>query len=127
MKLIGHIERSLFSAISKEIATDEVIITEERIAHIRFRHPNDYERFQHYMEQTVSRPDYIIRDKRKNTAILLKAFEAEEETERVHLILRLVTAEEQEGRKNSVITFWKVREKEYRRMIRNREVLYKRE
>jgi len=43
------------------------------------------------------------------------------------LALRLVTAEDAPGYKNSVITFMKIREKEWRRLLKNKKILYKSE
>ena len=45
MRFIGKIDRKIYSCISEVILDDEVIITEERIAHIKERHPDDFERY----------------------------------------------------------------------------------
>lgn len=41
MLLVGKIKREIYSCITEDIKTDEVIITEERVQHIKDRHPND--------------------------------------------------------------------------------------
>lgn len=126
MKVIGKIDRAMFAGIAPEIVTDEVILTSERVEHIRQRHPDDYDRYRQYLQEVITAPDYIIRDRRPATAILLKELQLIADAPRVCLALRLVTPEDCQDRKNSVITFWKVKKKEYNRLIRNREVLYKR-
>ena len=64
MLVVGHIDMEKYSCVTTDIATDEVILTEERIAHIRQRHPGDYERYMQYIPEIVANPDYIIEDDR---------------------------------------------------------------
>lgn len=114
-----------YRCVSQNIATDEVIITDERIAHIQERHPEDYERFSAYIPKIIQEPDYIIEDAHPNTAMVLK--EIVEYGEKFRLTLRLITPEDHPGYKNSVITFMKTREAEWKRLIRNKKILYKSE
>lgn len=114
-----------YKCVSENITTDEVIITDERIQHIKDRHPNDYERYAQYLPEIVGNPDYIIRDKRPYTAVVLK--QIVENNERFRISLRLKTPNDNPDYKNSVLTFLKIREKEWERLVRNKEVLYKRE
>ena len=86
---VGRIDIEKYRCVAEEIITDEVVITDERIAHIREHHPNDYERFSGYLSLIISEPDYIIEDVRPNTAVVLK--EIVENKERFRLALRLVT------------------------------------
>lgn len=69
---IGKIDKNIYKCVDEDIATDEVIITDERIAHIKERHPNDYERFYSYIPEIISNPDYIIETTKPNTAVILK-------------------------------------------------------
>ena len=125
MTIIGKIDIEKYKCITPDITTDEVIITDERIEHIRERHPGDYDRFYSYLPQIVSEPDYIIEDKRPHTAIVLK--EIDENGEKFRLSLRLVTPEDNQEFKNSILTFLKIREKEWNRLINNKVILYKKE
>ncbi len=125
MHYVGKIDREIFSCISSNIATDEVIITDERVAHIRERHPGDYERYVEYLTQIVEAPDYILAANKPNSALLLKSFE--ENGKNYKLILRFVTTTEDVNYKNSVITFQKVETRRYLRYIKSDKVLYKRE
>ena len=59
MFFVCKIDRSIYAAVSRDIRTDDVVITDERIAHIKERHPNDYERFMMYIPQIIEAPDYI--------------------------------------------------------------------
>ena len=58
--------------ITDDIVTEDVIITDNQIKHIRERHPNDYERFAEYFSEIIADPDYILEANRSNTAFVLK-------------------------------------------------------
>ena len=122
---IGRIDRQIYKIISKDITTEEVIITKERIKHIKERHPNDYERFYSYLAEIVSNPDYIIAGNKPDMALILKTIEVNGEIFKT--VLRLKTSKDDSNFKNSIITFMKIDHKEWSRLIRNKEILYKRE
>lgn len=122
---VGKIDREIYKCISDDIKTDEVIITDERIQHIKDRHPNDFERYYGYMKEIVETPDYIVETNKPKTALILKAFNNGDEPFKT--VLRLVTSEDNPNFKNSIITFMKIDEKEWSRLIRNKKNLYKRE
>lgn len=122
---IGKINREIYSCVTKNIRTDEVIITDERIAHIKAHHPDDFEKYCGYMRQIVEQPEYIIESNKPHTALILKSFI--EDDKQFKTVLRLVTSEDDENFKNSIITFMKIDEKEWRRLIKNKKNLYKSE
>ena len=123
MQTVGRIDRDKYRCITDNITTDEVIITEERIQHIRDRHPGDYERFLGYMSEIVADPDYIIEANKANTAVILK--EIEENGEKFKLILRLKVEHDPADYQNSVISFWHIGETTWRKTIKNKKVLYR--
>lgn len=43
MHKVGKINIDIFKCVTEDIITNEVIITDERIEHIKDHHPNDYE------------------------------------------------------------------------------------
>ena len=73
----------IFRCISEDICTDEVIITDNQVKHIKERHPSVYEAFNLCLEEMINFPDY----------------------------------------KNSIITFMKIDDKEWKRLLRNKKVL----
>ncbi|MDR0884131.1 MAG: hypothetical protein LBN05_05975 [Oscillospiraceae bacterium] len=125
MKLVGKIDREKFKAVSKHITTDEVVITDERIAHIEQRHPGAYERFSPYIQEVLESPDYVLEASRPKTAVLLKDIVVD--GQKIKLILRLVAHNDPDGYKNSVLSLWKIDEKEWQRLLRSKKVLYKSE
>lgn len=122
---VTRLNKEIYKCVSEDIVTEDVIITDERIKHVMDRHPNDYERFSSYIPQIIENPDYILEDKRPATALVLK--QIEESGERFRLALRLVTENDNPEYKNSVITFLKIREKEWNRLVKNKKILYKAE
>ena len=123
MYFIGRINKQIYSCVSNDIVTDEVIITDSQIRHIKDRHPDDYERFSKYFEEIISFPDYIIESKKPDTAVILK--EIVDNGERFQTILRLCTSKEPEGYKNSIITFLRLDKKRWDRYLRTKRILYK--
>ena len=123
--IIGRIDRYIYKCVSEDIRTDEVIITDNQIQHIKERHPNDYERFSEYFSEIVEVPDYIIESPKPNTALVLK--EIMKANEVFKTVVRLATSGDNPTYKNSIITFMKIDEKEWNRLLRNKKILYKRE
>lgn len=123
--IIGKIDRNIYKCITDDIVTDQVIITDERISHIKERHPNDYERYYEYMRQVIEDPNYIINGNKPNTALILKEFSYG--SEQFKTILRLITSNDDTSFKNSIITFMKINNKEWERLLRNKKILYKKE
>lgn len=122
---VGKIDKNIYKCITDNIVTDEVIITDERIRHIMERHPNDYERYYAYLKEIVENPQYIVETNKPFTALILKEFiEGEEQFKTV---LRLTTSHDNPDFKNSIITFMKINDKEWKRMLKNKRILYKKE
>lgn len=114
-----------YKCVTNDILTNEVVITDPQIAHIKVRHPNDYERNFKYVAEILKYPDYILEANKPNTAFILKHIT--DNDKRYQLILRLKTSNDPQHYKNSVITFLKVEEKRYNRYLRTKKILYKSE
>ena len=125
MQLVGKIDRDIYSCITEDIVTEDVIITEERIEHIKERHPNDYERFYCYLPEIISSPDYIVDANKPNTAVILK--EVGEQGERFKLVLRIKVQGDPQEYKNSIMTFWYIGDATWRKILKNKTILYKKE
>lgn len=125
MYLVGKIDIEIYNCITKDITTDEVIITDERIQHIKEHHSNNYEQYYSYMRSIIENPEYIIEANKPNTALILKSFSNGNETFKT--VLRLITSSDNSKFKNSIITFMKINEKEWNRLLKNKKILYKSE
>ena len=122
---VTRLDIEKYKCVSESITTDEVIMTDERIQHIRDRHPNDFERYERYIREIIEKPDFILEANKPNTAFILKKIQ--ECNEHFELILRLAVQGDPDGYKNSVITFLRVEEKRYNRYLRTKKILYKSE
>lgn len=120
---VGKINRDIYKCVTADIVTDEVIITDERIQHIKDRHPKDYERFCSYIPEIIQNPDYIIRANKPNTATILK--EIDDNGEKFQLVLRVLASTDNPEFKNSVITFLNINERTWNKYLSNKEILYK--
>ena len=123
MYKIGEINPDIYKRVAKDILTKDVIITKERIKHIMSNHPNDYERFYNYFSEIVENPDFIIESRKPNTALILKEIQCD--NIKFKTVLRLIVAGENTDYKNSIITFMKIDDKEWNRLLRNKKIIYK--
>ena len=123
--LVGKIDIEIYNCITKDITTDEVIITDKQIDHIKNRHPNDYELFNKYFEKIVEQPDYIIEANKPFTALILK--EIQIDNKQFKTVVRLATSNDTPSYKNSIITFMKIDDREWNRILKNKKILYKSE
>ena len=125
VRTICKIDREIYKAVSPVIRTDEVVITDERIQHIKERHPNDFEKYEKYIADILQNPQYIIEDKAPNTAVILNEYI--DKGNRFRLILRLSTPQDPPNYKNSIITFLEIGERKFNKYLRNKKILYKSE
>lgn len=120
---VCKIDLALYRVAAPDLVTDEVVITSERIEHIRDRHGNDFEEYGVYFAEILLSPDHIL-ENRQNTAEVLK--EIVHNGKKCKLILRLQTSRDPAGYKNAIITFLHIRDSEWRRILRSKKILYKR-
>ncbi len=125
VNFICKINRELYRVVEDDLVSDDVIITEQQILHIEEGHPGDYARLSAYIPQALQEPDYILRGNRPHTALVLKQITTSELTAEV--ILRLKVSSDPEEYKNSIITMWNLSPKRFRRLLRQSEILYKKE
>ena len=122
VKPIGYINIEIFSCITPEIATDEVIITSERIDHSNL-HDNAYQKFAEHIPLALASPDYIIADKRPNTGIVIKRI-ADMEGRHLQIVLCIAVSTDPKGYKNSSISCWDISDSRLQTYLRNRRILY---
>ncbi len=107
-----------------KIMTDEIVVTDERLAHIRERHPDDYDLFERYGVDCVSDPNLIIRDKNNfGTVFMVKKLP----DTNLNVVVRVALETDKNGLKNSVMTCYRIRDKNLKKLIEKNRVLYKKE
>jgi len=122
---LGKLDKGIYHCITEDFMTEEVIITEEQLAHISTRHPEVLQCVIDNMKLTLKDPDYIIEDKRKNSGLVIKRIRMKEEY--LQIVLRICTSQDKAGYKNSVISCWEISEKRLQNYLRNKRILYRKE
>lgn len=120
----GKVDTSIFENKFGELQTDEVILTNERMAHIKERHPEDIELFEKYGKQCIDSPDLIISDEKNEGTVFMIKTVAETN---LNVVLRLALGQDERKLKNSVMTFWRIRKRNLKKLIEKNELLYKKE
>ncbi len=123
MQLIGKLNKKILGIYKDKITTEDVIITDERIQHIKKRHPQDYEEHIKDIPYILNNPDYILEDKNKmDTLILLKRIIKKQKN--IQLIIKLNTNNYEKEKSNTIITFWRIRDVNYKKTIQNNKIIY---
>lgn len=121
---LGKINTAVFEKEFGKIQTDEIIVTNERLSHIKNRHPEDYALFERYGKESVSTPDLIIKDeKNKGTVFMVKKLP----DININAVVRVVLESDDRRLKNSVMTFYRIGDKKLKKLIEKNSLLYKKE
>ena len=128
---LGKIKIDVIEKEFGTIQTDEIVVTNEREKHIKARHPEDYELFQKYGANTVNNPDFIIKDgKNQSTIFMVRKLP----DTNLNVVVKVALDTDEEGLKNSVMTFYRLRERNLKKLIEKNStligknsILYKRE
>ena len=124
LRILGKLEEKALKAEFGALRTTDVIVTEERIKHIRERHPQDVELFELYGTETVVKPDIVIKDmKNEGTVFMIKHLP----DYNINVVVRLALKTEDEGLKNSVMTFYRIRAKNLVKLLRKNKEVYRKE
>ena len=124
MNKICDLDIEKYMCVTPDISTREVIITDERIQHIREHHPGHFELIAPFLKEAVEMPDYILEDA-PNTGLILKAIA--ENGLQMQMVPRIHTSTDSPGFKNSVISAWKISQSRWDNYLRNKKILYKSE
>lgn len=122
MQYIGKIDKNKIGKYKTDVITEEVILTLERIEHIKEHHLGDYEKYNKYLSEIIHNPDYILNDN-KNIDTILCMKTIKEIGKNLQVVIRLNT--KQKNKQNSILTLWQVKDKTYNQMIRNKEIIWK--
>ena len=104
-----------------KLKTSEVIVTDERIEHIKLRHPDDFSLFEQYCALTVQSPDEIVKYcKNINKVFMIKRLE----NTNLNVVVKLILDTDQSNYKNSVMTFYRIRNSNLRKLEKKNKTLY---
>lgn len=119
---IGKLDVNKLGQYKELLRTEDVILTYEREQHIKERHRVDYNELEDYIKNVIYYPDYILQDMlNEDTVILLK--QIKEKEIRIKMIIKL-SVNKLENKMNSIITFWKIRKRDYDKTIRKSRIIY---
>lgn len=106
------------------LATDELILTDERDAHIKQRHDQDYILFCQCVHEVIRMPDMILKDSKNPKSVFYIKYIEEAY---LCIVVRLSLEVEGTNRKNSIITSYLLGQKTLKRIKKNNKTLYNRE
>lgn len=122
---VGKINLKIFKNVSYNLIMDEVILTNERYFHIIERHEEDFIIFSNILFQIIIEPDYVLEDyKNKYTIMLIKKVD---DNNNINVIIRLAIVEDFIHNKNSIMTMYRIREKNLKKLMEKNKVIYKKE
>lgn len=122
IRYLGKMSINILGNRFGKIATSDVVVTDEREEHIKSHHIEDYELFQLYAESIIADPDYLIEDiANKATVFMIKKLP----DTNPNMVVKLVIDSDYEDRKNSVMTFYRIRTKNLEKLIKKNHLIYK--
>lgn len=118
MQYIGKLDIDKLGIYRNKLITAEVIMTNERLyQHILIYHKSEYEQLEKHIKDIIENPDYIIEDnKHSDTMIYLKQIG----NLKGRIIIKLTLGQDEEHKKNSIITIMKLNDRTWKQTIRNR-------
>ena len=123
----GTLKKEVKDVVEKEFGelnTDKVILRDERIEHIKERHPDAVEIIKKYVKDIIENPDYILKDS-KNVDTIWHIKEIDKN--KINAVIKLSIKEKQEhkGYLNSIITGYPITEKRLEKHLSKLKILYK--
>lgn len=123
MKVIGEITNAQVIKHWKGVKT-QIILTDERVGHIREGHAEDYDAFSANIPDTIQNPAHVLCDARdKHTAMFIGHIDGTS----INVIVKLAFKGTNSDLESSVITMYRLGEKTLRRLMKKHLVVYSRE
>ena len=113
LNFVGKLNISMLGKYSTIIITEKVIITDERLEHIKEHHPElEYKEIKS-IKSVIENPDFIFEDRKNiDTILLVKKINMFNKHSRI--VVKLNTRTDIQDKFNSVISFWQISEKKIR-------------
>lgn len=125
---VGKLNKEIFSNICKELITEDVIFTFERVNHVETKRLKLFDEVRNIIPEALYNPDRIYKDwnNRKNTFVIIKSLDEES---KLNIILRIAIENDEKHSKNSIITMIKIGKKTFKKIDNNKKdnLLYKKE
>ena len=122
--ILGKIDIASLETEFGRIQTDEIIITAERLSHIIKQHPQDFLLFKQNVANIIKSPDFILKDiKHSGTVFMIKSMT----DTNLNVVVRVALVTDVEGLKNSVMTCYRIRDSNLKKLIKKNKLIYKKE
>ena len=124
LNFVGKLNITMLGKYSTKIITEKVIITDERLEHIKEHHPElEYKEIKS-IKSVIENPDFIFEDRKNiDTILLVKKINMFNKHSRI--VVKLNTRTDIQDKFNSVISFWQISEKKLGQYLRNEKIIYK--
>ena len=123
LQYIGRLDKEKLGKYKKLIITDKVLISEERIIHMKEHHPELTDNEITYVSEKIKKPDYIFDDRKNIDTILMVK---DNNNKNYITVVKINTNICFKEKSNTVISFWNISNKKLRQFIRNEQIIYKR-
>ena len=120
-KIVGKFNKDVYKFLKSKygIKDPDVAITDRWLKeHIEPGHSGFYKNNKKYISKIIKDPDYIIEDSKRNNTVLFIG-----KLEKSQIVISLRTNEEN-GYKNTIITFFGCGKSTLDRILRNKNVIY---
>lgn len=124
VQYIGKLDKNKLGKYKDKIVTDDIVLTDERKAHIYEDHANDYEKIINNLNRVILNPDEIIEDIKNSNTVL---FIGKLEKSNLNVVIKLNTTNDSKHPQNSVMTAWIIRDKNLKKLREKNETIYKNE
>ena len=119
---IGKIDRNILEKEFGTLKTSDVVLTEERKLHIKERHPDDFNIFEQNCNDIITHPQIILKDeKNKDTIFMIKHID----DTNLNIIVKLAVIGDKKHPKNSIMSSYRIRDKNVKKLEKRNKVLYK--
>lgn len=122
MQYIGKIDKEKLRRY-KNVITDDVIISDERIEHIKAHHPDIEMQELNYIKKVLNDPEYIFED-RKNIDTILMVRKIIENNKIYRMVVKLNTNSKLLDKSNTIISFWNISKKKLEQYKRNKIIIF---
>jgi len=120
VQVIAKIDTDMLSGRWGQVRAN-VVLTDERIAHIVERHSEDYAALAEHIPFAIQSPSFILEDsKHENTAMFIRRFE----NSSMNVLVRLALEKDQSDLESSVITVFRLGETTLRRLKKRNPIVY---
>lgn len=117
---VGKLNKNLFDKINKELITEDVIFTFERVNHVEAKRLQLYDEVRDILPEALYDPDRIYKDwnNRNNTFVLIKCLD---ESSNLNIVLKIAIENDEKHPKNSIITMIKIGQKTFKKIDNNKK------